>query len=243
VGLTDLFIKRQKPPVSGQKTYFDTDPKGFGIRISQGGTKTFVYKYGKARKLKTIGRYPEWSLTAARREAKRIQGEVLSLPSHSTTLPECTFAEARDRFLEDSEARTKPKTHEEYARLLHKHFAYNKELVDITRQDIMNAVSVLREKPSVEQHAYVAIRTMMNWCVRHGLLHVSPVPRLRFQARSRSRVLSNDELRLVWQRAEEVGYPYGTIVQLLILTGQRRGEIAALRASWIDDESIGASGL
>ena len=238
MGLTDLFIKRQKPPESGQKTYFDTDPKGFGIRISQGGTKTFVYKYGKARKLKTIGRYPDWSLTDARREAKRIQGEVLSLPSATSKLPECTFAEARERFLKDSQARTKPKTHEEYTRLLHKHFAFKKLLVDINRQDIMSAVSELRSKPSVEQHAFVAVRTLMNWCVRHGLLHTSPVPRLRFQTTSRSRVLSDDELQLVWRRAEEVGYPYGTIVQLLMLTGQRRGEIGALRASWVDQEGV-----
>jgi integrase len=70
------------------------------------------------------------------------------------------------------------------------------------------------------------------------MLHSSPVPRLRFQTTSRSRVLSDKELRLVWQRAEQVGYPYGTIVQLLLLTGQRRGEIAALRASWVDEDGV-----
>jgi hypothetical protein len=42
----------------------------------------------------------------------------------------------------------------------------------------------------------------------------------------------------VWHRANEIGYPYGTIVQLLILTGQRCGETAALRWDWIKADGI-----
>jgi len=56
--------------------------------------------------------------------------------------------------------------------------------------------------------------------------------------KSRDRVLTDDELRKVWKRAEELGHPYGTIVQLLILTGQRSGEIAALQWEWIGEDSI-----
>ena len=69
----------------------------------------------------------------------------------------------------------------------------------------MERVAKLSAKPSIEQHAFVAIRTMMNWCVRQGLLDVSPVPPLRFKTESRSRILSDAELRMVWQRAEAVG--------------------------------------
>jgi len=238
MGLTDLLIRKLKVPEKGQKTHFDDALPGFGVRVSQGGTKTFVLKYGKKRNLKTLGRYPVLSLADARKQAKRVQGDILAVPQIDGAVSDISFDEARERFLLDSVKRTKPKTYEEYERLLRKHFQFDKQLSDISRQDVMKAVAALSDKPSIEQHAFVALRTMMNWCVRHGLVNVSPVPPLRFTTTARTRILTDDELRTVWRRAEEVGYPYGTIVQLLILTGQRRGEIAGLRRSWIEGDEI-----
>ncbi len=106
------------------------------------------------------------------------------------------------------------------------------------KTDIVDAVEAIRGRPAVQQHAFVAIRTMMNWCRKRGFIDVSPVPPLTFKTTARSRVLSDDEVRAVWHRAEAFGYPYGRIVQLLILTGQGRGEIAGLRYSWIDNSEI-----
>ena len=56
--------------------------------------------------------------------------------------------------------------------------------------------------------------------------------------KSRDRVLNDDELARVWRAAQAIGYPYGTIVQLLILVGQRSGETAALQWDWIVDDTI-----
>lgn len=234
--LTDLQIKRLSAPERGQKTYFDEALRGFGVRVSQGGSKSFVVMYGASRKLKTIGRYPKWSLAEARREAKRIQSTVTEL--NPSDIPTLGFNEAKERFLADSQARNKPRTYEEYRRLLDRHFSFSKSLGEISRRDIMGVIERLQQTPSEAHHAYVAIRTMMNWCDKHGLIEHSPVPRRTFQATARTRVLTDDELKLVWHRAEAFGYPYGTIVQLLILTGQRRGEIAGLKRSWIEDDLI-----
>ena len=234
--LTDLLIKTLKVPETGQRTYFDDALGGFGVRVSQGGAKSFVVMHGKRRALKTLGRYPDITLAEARKKAKLVQGEAEEplLPGR----PALTFSDARGRFIEDTKARAKARTVEEYERLLKRHFPYAKQLADITRKDIVEQVTKLRDVPSIEQHAFVAIRTMMNWCVRHGYLDTSPVPQLRFTSQSRTRVLTDEELRIVWSRAVETGYPYGTIVQLLILTGQRRGEIAGLRRSWIIGDAI-----
>ncbi len=79
---------------------------------------------------------------------------------------------------------------------------------------------------------------MMNWAVMHGYLATSPVPPLRFKPIARSRTLMDEELVLVWKRAGAIGHPYGTIVKLLILTGQRRGKIAGLRRSWISNDLV-----
>ena len=236
--LTDLLIRKIASPKSGQKTYFDDSLKGFGVRVSQGGTKSYVVMYGKDRRLKTLGRYPTMTLKEARAAAKRVQGELALRSPQAWDRPNITFQEAKERFLADSEARNKPKTVYEYRRLLIRYFTYEKKLHEITRHDIMKVVGKLRNTPVEERAAFVAVRTLMNWAVKHGLIDASPVPKLTYQARARSRVLSEHELKLVWHRAEEVGYPYGRIIQLLIVTGQRRGEIAALRRSWINDDTI-----
>ena len=82
---------------------------------------------------------------------------------------------------------------------------------------------------------------MLNWCVAVGLLEQSPAHglkrHLRTRERPRSRVLTDVELRRVWAATfTSDGFPawYGALVRLAILTGQRRGEIAALQDEWID---------
>lgn len=235
--LTDLSIRKLKSPEHGQKTHFDESLPGFGVRISQGGSKSFVVMFGRKRQLKTIGRYPDMRLTDARREAKRIQSDI-SLITPDRSHQSISSHEACERFLLDCESRNKPRTVEDYRRLLKRHFQFKKDIDQLTRKDIMSVVLNLSSTPSESQHAYVAIRTMMNWCVRHGFLAISPVPSIRHQSEPRNRVLSDNELRDVYMRATECGYPYGSIVQLLILTGQRRGEVAGLRRSWIQDDTI-----
>lgn len=237
--LTDLQIRKLKAPVKGQRTHFDDALPGFGLRVSQGGRKSFVVMFGKRRQLVTLGRYPDLSLAEARREAKRVQADT-DLPSKpaAPTVGTMSFAEARERFLQDSALRNKPRTTADYKRLLNRHYTFAEPIGLVTRAKIMRAVDKLRETPSEQAHAYVALRTMMSWCVKRGLLEHSPVPSLSFRQRARDRVLTDEELALVWRRAEEIGYPFGTIVQLLILTGQRRGEVAGLRQSWLRDDTV-----
>jgi integrase len=239
MSLTDLQIKRMKAPDKGQQTYFDDAVRGFGVRVSQGGSKTFVVLLGKARKRRTIGRYPDISLSEARAMAKRAQADfLLDGEVIAETKPTISFSNARDRFLADCDVRTKPRTAAEYRRLLYSHFSFDKSVDTISRTSITDAIEAIRNTPSEQKHAFVAIRTMMNWCRKRGIIEASPVPALSFTSEPRSRVLSDDELRAVWRRAEGYGYPYGRIIQLLVLTGQRRGEIAGLRCSWIEGDVI-----
>lgn len=236
--LTDLQIRKTGSPKRGQKTHFDDALPGFGLRVSQGGAKSFVVVYGKERRLKTLGRYPALGLADARKAAKKLLGDIATLDPDTPHAPRVSFDGACERFLADCAIRNKPSTVAEYRRLLRRHFDIDKALGDVNRADIMRRVEAIKGAPAERHHAFVAIRTMMNWCHKHGLIDASPVPRLSFETTTRARVLSDDELRTVWQRAEAIGHPYGTIVQLLILTGQRRGEIAALRRSWITGDEL-----
>jgi hypothetical protein len=63
--LTEIVLRNLKPPERGQKTYIDDSLAGFGVRISQGGTKTFTLVHGINRRRVTIGRHPIISLSAA----------------------------------------------------------------------------------------------------------------------------------------------------------------------------------
>src|SRR5271170_984777 len=72
--LTDLSVRHLKTEAT-QRTHFDDALQGFGVRVSPGGTKTFVLVYGPARERITIGRYGVISLADARADAKRILAE------------------------------------------------------------------------------------------------------------------------------------------------------------------------
>lgn len=239
MSLTDLQIKRLKAPDKGQKTYYDPGLPGFGVRVSQGGSKTFVVVYGKDRRRRSLGRYPELSLSEARILAKRAQADfALDEVTPSQDLPTIPFELAREKFLADTETRTKTRTIDEYRRLLYRHFHFDCTLSELTRDQVAAPIETLQATPSEQKHAFVAIRTMMNWCVKRGFLNTSPVPAFTFRSKPRERVLSDAELAHVWHRAETFGWPFGRIVQLLILTGQRRGEIVGLRRSWIYEQMI-----
>ena len=83
-----------------------------------------------------------------------------------------------------------------------------------------------------------AVRSLFSWCGAQAILSVSPCAGVKppTAERSRDRVLSDDELRLVWQAADQVGWPFGPLVQLLALTGQRRDDVGRMQWSEIDIE-------
>ena len=231
--LTDIAVRKLAAPERGQVTYWDETTPGFGVRCSS-KSKSFVVMFSQKRRLKTLGRYPALSLSDARNEARRFLAQVLDGPMVAD-IPVITFDEARSEFLKDRAARNKPRTVADYTRLLNRHFKFKTDVRLLTRQQVMKVVSSLSGTPSEQAHAYVAIRTMMNWCVRHGHIDYSPVPSMSHRTNSRNRILTQIELKTVFQRAIDYPYPYGPIVQLAILTGQRRGEVAEIRRSWIAD--------
>lgn len=234
--LTDIAIKKLSLPERGQVTHWDQATPGFGLRCST-KSKSFVVMFGEKRRLKTLGRYPELSLSEARSQAKKFFVEFEE-GGFAPAQREVTFQEARSQFLTDCEGRNKARTVADYRRLLNKHFNFKADIKDVSRAQVMKVVSSLSLTPSEQSHAYVAIRTMMNWCVRHGLVEYSAVPPMKQKSAERDRVLSENELRQVFIRAQETPFPFGSIIQLLVLTGQRRTEIGQLRRSWVMDNEV-----
>lgn len=243
--LTDVAIKNARPPKRGQTELWDAHIRGFGVRISHAGTKSFVLVYrfnGRPRRL-TLGRYPVVKLAAARGLAydalrsisKGTDPGVEKLRERQTANVD-TFDAFVDHFI-DTYARPKNRSADETARLLRREFVAvwgRRRLADISRQDVTGVLDrIMREgKHTTANRSLAAVRKLFNWAVERGYLEQSPCANVRAPARSvkRDRVLSDAELGTVWKALGEMGYPYCQVVRLLILTGQRREEVAGM--SW-----------
>ena len=209
-------------------TYYDERTRGFGIVIGK-HKKTWVIVRGAERARRAIGHYPAMSLSDARRTALRALG------SEPEPLPVLSFAKARSEYLEKHGANLRPSSLAETTRILNRHFHWTKSLDKITHQDVLSAIEDI-EAPSERAHAIKDIRSFFNWCIPRYLKY-SPCTGIKQpRAKARERILSDDELRRIWKRAGDLGYPAEPIIKLLILTGQRRSEIAGLKWEWITDD-------
>jgi integrase len=84
-----------------------------------------------------------------------------------------------------------------------------------------------------------AVRKLFSWCLSRGIITASPCEGVVAPQRekSRDRVLSDDELVSVYKTAEQMGGPFGGIIQLLILTAQRRNEVSEMAWDELDLET------
>jgi integrase len=224
-------------PEKGQRTYFDDGLANFGCRISQGGTRSFIVQLGADRQLVTIGRYPIISLAEARGQARRLIAErtLGKFRPHSIS-----WNEAVDLYLGVCEQKNKPRTLRDYRRLLKRHFPFHhKRLSEITTQDINHRIDRLRNTVSEQNHTVATIKIFFRWALRRHYVDRSPCEGLQIIKRPpRRRVLSDRELAAVYQTAATIRYPFGSIVQLCILTGQRRSEIAWLCRSYMTRDTV-----
>lgn len=234
--LTDLSIRSFPLPAQGQRDYFDDAVPGFGVRVSQGGTRSFFLFTGKAhnRQRHSVGRFGIITLAQARAEAKRLLAEQTLGLSKPKTI---TFGAALEIFEEQKYPELKPRTVYDYKATFRRHFSRklgDVRLADISFEDVTAITDKLVRVPSEQRHALVVGNTFFRWCVRRRLLKHSPLDGVDVpKPPSRKRVLSDDEIVAVYRAAENTPWPFGPIVQLLILTGQRRGEIASLHSSWL----------
>jgi integrase len=219
---TDLAVQKLPPG-----TYFDGRTPAFGIRVGK-NRRTWIVTKGKNRTKVTLGHYPALSLADARKKALVVMGS----PHAPQTAP--PFPEALAGFL--AQTHWKASTRYTVEKCIRKHFKFTRTLDRITHEDIAKVIDELPHGAAGE--AVKNIRAFFNWCVPR-YLPASPCVGLRKPAStSRERILTDEELKKVWKAAEQTGYPFGTIVLLLILTGQRRGEIAALEKQWIKEDTI-----
>lgn len=226
--LTDVVVQRLKTV----GIYYDTTTPAFGIRIGK-NRKAWVITRGTDRQRITIGQYPTTSLAEARKDAKK------RLAEKPNVRRKLSLGQAYDAY-KAIIASKKPRTQRDYKRMLDKYLLPHlerKKLGDITYEDIIAITDQLASSEAA--HCLAVGRTFFRWCVRPPRRYIPHSPLEGAQVKTgkpRKRVLEPDELKIVWRAAESQAYPHGAIVHLLILTGQRRGEIANLRRPWINEK-------
>jgi integrase len=227
--------------------YWDVGCPGFGVKVTPKGRKVFVVLYrmaGAGSRLRkyTIGPYGRVTLNQARVTAQKVFAAKLDgrdLAAAKVDSRRRMVADRVDDLLEAyiaqhiSQNRSAP----EISRMLRREIGSvwaNRSIHEITKRDVIDVVSAIEQRgaPVAANKALKAIKTFLRWCVGRAVLDRSPADGVPLPTKevARDRVLSDDELVRIIMAARQISGPYGAIVELLALTGQRREEVA--RCTW-----------
>lgn len=240
--------------VSGRDEFiWDTQLKGFGLRVTPKGAKSYVLQYrfdgGAARRM-TIGVHGSpWTAELAREEAERVlleikrghdpvvekreakrQAEVLAFDAYADNFVKLYLKEHwRDTW----------KSGQSVLNNVKPAFA-NKSIAAVTRRDVADLMDGYADRPGARKLTHSVLRKMFNWAVDRGDIEHSPVAGMKAPkaVAARKRVLTHEELVCAWIAAGELSDVFRPIVRLLILTLQRRDEVASLDWSELDIDQM-----
>ena len=190
-----------------------------------------VVRVNGRQKRVTIGTYPAVALAEARGEARKIIRDAqLGVLGHSEKPLALTLSETVPLFIQ-LYAKPKNRGWRESERLLGKFQGlFAKPLVQIARSDVVRILDeiVASGTPYRANRALAALKKLMNWALDRGMVAVNPIAGLKAPHRERARelVLSDGGLVSLLRAADVEGYPFGDAIKLLVLTGQRRSEVA-----------------
>jgi integrase len=246
--LTDLGIKKLPLP-DKRREVPDGKVSGLYLVLQPSGARSWALRYrvaGKPTKL-TIGPYPAIDLAAARKRALEALGDVAGGkdPAAEKQASRAALKAAREAETDRVEKvvdlfverHAKPKTRDwrETERILIKEVVgrwSGRRLSQITRAHVHEMLDEIidRGAPIRANRVFAQFRKMCRWAVERGIIDRSPCDGMRPPSPEtpRDHVLSDDEIKLVWAACEQIGWPFGPIGKLLLLTGARRDEVAGM---------------
>ena len=250
VNFTDAWLRKLKPPVE-REDFRDRGTRGLQLRSSPSGVKTFsfVFRLGSKMGRATLGRYPDVDLKFARTKAdefRKLVSQGIDPRSEKRAkrrLQEMTVELMVHEFIQTY---AKPKNSswkqaESNLRLYLSNFYGTQPISEVTRADIHQILDdlIARDKQTAANRALAHIRKFFGWLVERGYLNHSPADHIkpRHKESERHRVLSDAEIKAIWNAAEAMSGPYSAWLKLLLLCGQRRVETASMRRSQIIDGS------
>jgi integrase len=252
-------------PGRKDRLVFDDEQRGLAVRVTSTGGQTYLCQYTlHGHKWRVpLGACSAVPLAKARQAAAAIMGDVARGRNPASERKEAVAAErakrARNRLtlrvlIEDWNrlhlAGRRPSYAGEAVRALHQAFAGHLDdaAEDLDRAAVVRALDAItrRHKRKDDRIKGAAMtgrtaaygRAAFGWAVKRGAVPLNPFADLPVgkSIAKRERVLSDAELAEIWRAAGEASAPYGTIVRLLILTGQRRGEVAGMAWAELSDD-------
>lgn len=254
MALSDLEIKKKAP----KKDRFEvSDGKGLSIRVMPTGTKTWVFRYmidGTPRRM-TLGTYPTISLSEARElHAKAMQEVERGIdPGHKQQEAKAsrkaapTVADLLEEFW-DMELKLKT-SGKEQKRLVEKDALPawgTRKVTAITRRDAVLLVDTVRNRAQITANRLQgALVRMFNFAAERGILEHSPLSGMRKKSeQARQRVLIDEEIKLLWaalaldNKAVDIYRVSKLALKMILLTGQRPGEVCGMTWDEIDQEGF-----
>ena len=215
----------------------DSFMRGLYLVVQPSGSKSWAvrYRYGGRSRKHTVGSYPVFDLKAARDSA----GSLLRAVSEGRDPEQRRSGSVEDvvaQFLRRHCKEYRPRSLKETERLLRLNVLeswHGRRIDAITRADVRTMLGRIKA-PVTANRVHSITRKLFNWAVENDIIASSPVAGVRppSQETSRDRVLTDDELRKIWRAVPEG--PFGAILKLAILTGQRRSEVSGMEWAEID---------
>jgi integrase len=255
-GIRALLARLGSLPTGYDKTHFDSDLPGYGLRVRGSGVHSLMVQYaiaGQSRRV-VISKFGSIDPGKAYSTGKDLLAQVrlgrdpAAEKEHARTRAAESFGALLSRFLERQRAKQKLRSYEETERHLTKHCkTFHRYPVESLDRRIIGARLAEIEKhngPAAANRVRASLSAYFTWLAREGYAEANPVAftNKAVENGARERVLSDDELRIIC-RALTDGTPsipggpsdhYSTIIKLLLLTGARRDEIGGLRWSEVD---------
>jgi integrase len=239
--LTSLTVTKSHP---APRPYlmWDIVQRGLVLQIQPSGYRSYklIYRFHKRPRWFHIGAADAICLADARKEAAKlmlrvIQGEDPAADKRAERSTG-TFAQLHERYLDY--ARKRNKSWKQADALIRRHVLPRWGTLsadNIVRADVKAMMRHLEEAPIAANQTLAACSAVFTWAVREDILTHNPCKLVtRNPTTSRERVLSDTELPLFWRAFGNAGLS-GTALQILLLTGQRRGEVAHMRHEHIQD--------
>jgi integrase len=250
VHLTDRLVRALEPPATGNRITYDAAVKGFGVRVTANGARSYVLTYsthaGRQRRI-TLGSFPDWNTTQARERAKELKravdagGDPLADIEAEREAPDMGVLIERVR--SEHFPRLRASSAVEYDRMIRNyvlkpkgHFAENTKVADITYDDI-DALhrSITRRGYKHRANRCIALLSkMFALSIRWKMRADNPCKGVeRHTEHARRRYIKPDELaRLVEALAKFPDRDIADAIRLLLLTGARKNEVCSMK--WAD---------
>lgn len=242
--LSEAAARKALPPLQGQTMLWDAEVKGFALRITPGGAKSFILDYrtqGRQRRI-TLGAWPDWTVAAARETAKAMKREVdlgndpmgdRQAQREAPTVQEMWVRYSREHLPKKAE-RSQADERMMWEKIILPRFGKMKVAL-ITHDDVdalHRDITDIRGTPVRANRTIEVLRKAFNLAIRWKWREDNPASGVRRnQEEKRHRYLNRAEIAALAHALNEHSEPMSAnAIKLLMLTGARRGEV--LGATW-----------